>query len=506
MKKHLLFIISLFVLNISFSQSGNELIKVTDMLKIKTVGNVTLSKDGSKAAFTLTSIEPDDTRTDYKYISQVYMVFTDGTSASKQLTSSKDGSSQPAWSPDGKLLAFVRAVDNKPQIFILPMDGGEAKQFTRHKNGASNPKWSPDGKQILFSSSITLSDLLKDSISNPSKSIPFWSMERPGFTKNEFLKTSSAKPNPDGSMEEIRAYLLKDEIDKKATVLTKLNFQDEANVSGETNFIQFFITDAKDSAHGKLISSGFNRFNNADFHPDGKKLIFSGSADSLENPDRVLESQVLMSNLDGSNVQLLLGKPNVSYNTAKVSPSGKWLAFQFSATGVVEIPQLAIMQMNSSTKEIIIIPFDRSKSNLTWSQDEKYLYFLSQSNGGQPLHRVNLDSKKIDQFSDFNSGVVSYDITGNKIVFAKTQVSNPSELYIADASMKNIKQVSNFNKWVTEKKLSIPEKQSFINDKGMAVEYWVMKPANYSPGKKYPLLLEIHGGPASMWGPGEASM
>ena len=504
MQKILLFSLSFFIGQISFSQKGNDLIKVTDMLQIKTAGSVTLSKDGSKAAFTVTSIEPDDTKIDYRYVSQVYIINTDGSSL-KQLTSSKDGSSQPSWSPDGKQLAFVRAVDTKPQIFILPMEGGEAKQLTHNKYGVSNPKWSPDGKQILFASGISLTDLLKDSVLNPTHAIPLWSLEKPGFNKNENLKFTTAKPNPDGNIEEVRAYLAKDEVDKKAKVLNKLNFQDEMNVSSETNFTQFYITDVKDSAKPKLITKGFYRYNNIDFAPNGS-LIISGYVDSLVSPDRALENQILTANADGSNVKLLLGKLNMNYNSAKLSPSGKWLAFIYGTTSFVEVPQLAIMNMNSASKEIITIPFDRNTGNITWSNDEKYIYFSAQSNGGQPLYRVNMDTKMVEELSDYSSGILSFDIANTKIIFTKTQVSDPSELYISDASMKNIKLVSNFNNWVKEKKLSMPDKKTFVNDKGMTIEYWVMKPTNYTPGKKYPLLLNIHGGPSAMWGPGEASM
>jgi dipeptidyl aminopeptidase/acylaminoacyl peptidase len=86
-------------------------------------------------------------------------------------------------------------------------------------------------------------------------------------------------------------------------------------------------------------------------------------------------------------------------------------------------------------------------------------------------------------------------------------VKNPFEVYLADADCKNEKRVSYFNySWVQIKQLSSPEKRSFTNNKGMTVEYWIMKPANYEAGKKYPLLLEIHGGPTAMWGPGETSM
>jgi dipeptidyl aminopeptidase/acylaminoacyl peptidase len=71
---------------------------------------------------------------------------------------------------------------------------------------------------------------------------------------------------------------------------------------------------------------------------------------------------------------------------------------------------------------------------------------------------------------------------------------------------KNAKRISNFNDWIKTKKLSFPEKKSFVNEKGLTVEYWVMKPANYEAGKKYPTILDIHGGPTAMWGPGESSM
>src|SRR5205823_1499205 len=142
----------------------------------------------------------------------------------RQLTAAKEGASQPAWSPDGRQLAFVRTVEEKPQVFVMAADGGEARQLTRFKYGATGPKWSPDGRQVLFAAAIPLRELLRDSLLNASKALPQWSFEKPGFTKNSFLAT--AKPNADGSLAEIRAYLDKDEVDKKAKVLDNLNFQD----------------------------------------------------------------------------------------------------------------------------------------------------------------------------------------------------------------------------------------------------------------------------------------
>src|SRR5437762_14280633 len=97
----------IFITSLAYSQT-KEPIKVTDMLKIKSIGSIDLSNDGSKAVFTVTSIEPDgDNKWEYKYVNQVWMINTDGSSSPKQLTT-KEGSSQAVWSPDGKQIAFVR--------------------------------------------------------------------------------------------------------------------------------------------------------------------------------------------------------------------------------------------------------------------------------------------------------------------------------------------------------------------------------------------------------------
>ena len=359
-----------------FSQNVKEPVKVTDLLKIKSISGVTLSKDGSKTAFTVTAIEPDgDTKWEYKYINQVWMVSADGNSTPRQLTT-KESSSQPAWSPDGKQVAFVRLADGKPQVFLLSLDGGEALQLTKFKYGAGTPQWSPDGKQILFSSSIGLKDLLKDSLLNPNKEIPKWPFEKPGFDKNEVLKATSAKPDPDGNTDEIRAYLDNNVTDKKAKVLDKLNFQDEMDISAEMNFNHFFITTTQPDAKPVAITKGFYRFNSAEFTPDGKEIIVAGDVDSLQHPDRSLESEIFIVNTDGSNFRKLLGEEGITYNSPKVSPSGKWLSFQYGNTSFISVPSLAVMPLNGSAKDAVIIPFDRNKSSITWSRDEKYIYFI----------------------------------------------------------------------------------------------------------------------------------
>jgi Tol biopolymer transport system component len=172
--RYLFIALILFPALTGIAQNAKQPVLVTDMLKIRTVNAVTLTEDGSKAAFVVTSIEPesDSSKWEYKYGSQVWISATDANAVPRQLTFSKDGASQPAWSPDGKQLAFVRTVDSKPQVFILSLAGGEAVQLTKFKYGASSPRWSPDGKQIAFAASVKIKELLNDSLLDPGKKVP----------------------------------------------------------------------------------------------------------------------------------------------------------------------------------------------------------------------------------------------------------------------------------------------------------------------------------------------
>jgi dipeptidyl aminopeptidase/acylaminoacyl peptidase len=434
------------------------------------------------------------------------MASTTGEGTPIQLTNSKEGASNPVWSPEGKQLVFTRTVDEKSQLFLLSLSGGEAKQLTKFKYGASNPKWSPDGNKLLFSAAISLSEMMKDSTLNPNYSVPTWSLEKPGFDKNEHLIPNKSKGNPDGSMAEIRAYLNQNAIDKKAIVLDKLNFQNESNISSDMNFNHYFEINVTKESSPAMITKGFYNFSSADYTPDGKQIIFSGDVDTSENQDRSLESEIFISDTDGSNFKMILGEKGKQYTNAKISPKGKWIAFLVGKVSYVSIPTLEVMPFNGTSKDIISIPYDRNKNNFVWSQNEAYLYFTSQANGGTIINRLDIKTKKITPLTKTDSGISSFDIVNSVLAYSKSQVSNPSELYLANAEAKNEKKISNYNDWVLSKKLSFPEKKSFVNDLGLTVEYWVMKPTNFKEGTKYPVLLEMHGGPAAMWGPGEESM
>lgn len=507
MRKSFYCIVLLIVSLQLFSQDGNDPIKVTDMLKIKAIGAVTLNKEADKAIAAVTSIEAEDSKWEYRYNNQLWLISVDGSANPRQLTFSKEGASQAAWHPEGRSIAFVRAVDGKPQIFLLSFEGGEPIQLTRYKYGASSPKWSEDGKEILFTANISLKDLLTDTSVNPAKEIPKWNYEKPGFANNTNLLPNTSKADPDGSLQEVRAYLDNNEKDKKAKVLTKLQFQEESTTSNELSFSHVYITSTIPGVQPKQLTKGFTSFSNPQFIRGTNQILLEGDENDAIHPDRTLGNQIYTINKDGSGFKKLLGKNDYSFSGAVVSASGRWIVLQHGPTGFISVPTLAILPMNGTEKDLINLPFDRNKSSISWSEDEKSIYFLAQSNGGSTLNKVDIASRKTVSLTDPNSGILNYAIRGNKMVFVKTEPINPFEIYTSGIDAKNPTRVSSFNSdWLLSKKISRPEKHEFKNEKGLSIEYWVMKPINYEVGKKFPVVLEIHGGPTAMWGPGETSM
>ena len=502
MKKLILFFC--LITNISLAQTGREKILVTDMTKLKTVASIAISPDGKRAIYALRTNEQNDAdKLDFDYRSHLWITDYQGV---KQLTRGMESVGGASWSADSKQITFARNVKGKSQIFIMPLDGGEAVQLTDLKYGANNPQFSPDGSKILFTVSVTFSELLKDTVLNPSKKLPSWSMEKAGFKSNDFLKTDKKiKANPDGNLEEIRAYLDKDVEDKKAKVFSRLNFQGEAVLEPEMRFNLLFVMDAKEGAKPVQISRNFWSFNSPVWSADSKKIYAVCGRDSLQHPDREQNTVIVRINTDGSDLRQLVGEKGISYNNITLSPDGKMMVFTMSKIEWLGFNQTLIS--NADGSNITPIVFDRAVNNFEWSDDSKSVYFAANSNGAIPMYRLDVQTKKVERLSDLESGISGFDIAQNRIIYAKTEVKNPSELYSADLMMRNpIKLTSHNDNFLKSRALSFPEKRSYMNSKGLTVEYWIMKPANFETGKKYPLLLNMHGGPTAMWGPGESSM
>lgn len=506
LRKHFFTMKKLFLLFISgvcFAQTDK--IQVTDLTKIKSVSGITAAKN--KVVYSVSSIEKNAEKPlEYDYVTQLFLTQTDGT-GTIALTRSKDGVSQAEISPDGKQVAFVRRVKDKSQVFILPLSGGEPWQLTNSKYGASSPKFSPDGSKILYSVSVKLDELVADSTLNPNKALPAFSMEKPGIKSAELLyPNKSVKANPDGSLEEIRAYLNKSNDDKKTRVFNRLNFQGEAGLNGDISFSHLYEIEVKENASSKAILTGFESQNSAQYSPDGKFVFVSMQKDSDEHPDREAENKIVRIQLSDLAQKTIIQQKETFYRGFNLSPSGKKIVAVTGNTEGLSYGQLCVFNADGSGFKLI--NFDRVPNGFNWSKDEKTLYFTAQSNGGSPVYKLDLTTDKVTKLTDFESGISNLTLLENgTFVFAKTEVANPNELYLSNADFVKQTRVSDLNHyWIKDKKLSLPEKHIYKNSAGQDIEFWVMKPIGLEQGKKYPLVLQLHGGPTAMWGPGEGSM
>ncbi|SOD96156.1 S9 family peptidase [Spirosoma fluviale] len=495
-------------------------VTVTDLTRIKQVGGISLSPDGQRAVYALATIEPNpDNKEEYEYKTHVYLTGLKP-GDSKALTRGPESARQAVWSPDGQRIAFVRTVKGKGQIFIMPLDGGEAWQLTNTTYGASTPLWSPDGTRISFTSGITMAQMLTDSLVNPGKNTPLWSLEKPGFVNNNFIKSDKKiKPNPDGSLAEVRAYLEKDVEDKKAKVFNRLNFQGEATTEPDMSFTHMYVVDVKEGATPKALTRGFYSYQGGNWLPNGQGLLVVTDRDSLKHPDREQDNMIVYIPADGSATRkTLLSEAGKSYRSPSISPDGKQLVFMVTPSEGVNFAQLGLATLNgTAVSGIELVTFDRAPSSMAWTTTPApakgkkgttgyVLYFNASANGGSPLYRLDPATKQVTQLTDFTAGVTSFDVSGNRLVLAKTEVANPSELYLTDATAKTQTKLSSHNDWVAQRQLSTPEKRTYKNSLGQTVDYWIMKPSFFEGNKKYPLLLNMHGGPTAMWGPGEPSM
>ena len=501
-----LFTIVLWLFTVHTFAQKSERILVSDLYKIKTASGVKFSPDGKWYIYSVQSIVVNDAKTgEYDYQRQWFLAPADLSAAPRPITNQKDNSSSVCWSGDNKQLFFTRIVKGKSQLFKLPLNGGEAVQLTDFEYGVTDPIVSRDNQTLLFSTSISLAELEKDSILNPEKKSPVWNLEKPKVTADQ-IYGNLVKGNADGSLQEIRAYLQQNEKEKKAKVFNRLDFQGEAVTNPELNFKHLFsLSLGNKNAIPVSLTNGFYNYNLVEISPDSKYALVNADLNPTIHPDRSIESAIYRISLTGGKSELVLSGPDQRFEAASISGDGKWMSFTLAPAKGINIEKAFVYNFDS--KKQLNIPLERNYSSLTWSRDNKQLYFTAGSNGGNVLYTYKLSDQSVHRLSSFDSGITSFDINDKQIVYSQMNTTDPSEVFDADLLNKNPKRVSRLNTdWLANKSLSLPVKKTFVNDQGMEVEYWVMKPAGAEAGKKYPVMLEIHGGPSAMWGPGESSM
>ncbi len=584
----MLFVVG-FLCPAAHGQDGDQPVTVTDLLKIRELGNVALSPDGRQILYSVRSIVPISdrkgstveadpgsegrSRETYAYRTHLHLADPLRPADNRQLTRGDHSATEPAWHPDSDRIAFVRPVDGTPQIFILPLLGGEAYAVTNLESGATSPRWSPDGTRLLFSSKLT-----SEQVRSRTNDEPDWPIERPGRRPSD---SDDISPDPNGSLAEIRAYLDANAARRQPRVFHRMNFLGETDLDDLPKYKHWFIVQPNTAAEPVLITRGHYDFEDGEWMADGSRVIVSGMVSAEQHPDRVWDTELYTAAVDGSGMQPFFAIEGYSISSPVVAPDGNSVAFiarRVDRAGYAQSEIGVVSVGDALTARLLTLDFDRSASAPKWSPDGWRLYFTAASNGGFPLYRVaafgveaspeeqepasgetpdsaavaadtavidadtsvapadsavargdmsvapadTADARAdsimtdpwqpiqndpaVERLTSFDRGIRSFDVGSATVFYVATEAANPYELFASDTPFTSDRRLTDHNaEWLVEKRLSFPESHTLARD-GVQIQYWIMKPAFFDSTGEYPLLLQIHGGPSAMWGPGEASM
>ena len=513
----------------STETAAPTLITATDLFNLKQIESPALSPDGKWVAYVVRSIEPKpDVQDDGEYRTQLWLAAIDGRTPPRQLTFGAAGNSSPVWAPQGDRLAFVRTKQKeKPQVYVLPLAGGEAMPLTKLDTGATDPRWAPDGSRLLFTSSLSYAQVRAALEKAGKPATPAWKTERPGRQPNDTanwgLKKPDAKDNgkaatdqpalaeaqPDGTQQEIREWLAKDEADGNPRVTDRLDFLAEGDLEIAPSFTRLYVVAAQAEAEPIALTLGYEGYANPKWLADGKSLVCTGPRRPDEHPDRSRFTSLYLLDVASGGAKPLLEVAGINYGEPAPSPDGKWIACTLTTGGEFSFDQamVAVVPVDGGTARILTPALDRAAGNLKWSPDSTQIYFTAADRGRFPLYRVSPEQTEVQTLTAQSEwGIRDFDVGVGALVQVVTHPGNPWELYAGAADGKTTHPLTTHNSsWLKDRRLSAYEPHRLENNEGITVDYWTVKPPNFDPIRKYPLLVNIHGGPAAMWGPGEAS-
>jgi len=446
------------------AQGAKHPITFDDMMKLHRVSAPQVSADGKWVAFTVATADMEANRN----ASNVWIVSTAGGEAMQVTQSGHDSS--PAWSPDAKTLAFVSSRDGNSQVYLLSMEGGEAKKLTTLSTGADLFQWAPDGKTIAFTSAVYLD--CKDDACN---------------SKRDEEKEKSKV---------------------KARIYDHLLFRhwDHWN-EGKRSHLFVIPVDGNASARDLTPTADYDippdeRGEASDFafSPDGKEICYTAVPDKVEAIST--NGELFVVPVAGGEPKKITTNPGFDGNPV-YSPDGQHIAYHAQLTAGYEADRWRVMlyDRKSAKTENLSEGFDRSATNLSWSPDSKTIYFLAENETLQPIYameaRAAATPKKV--LDGFNSAY-SFSADGKTLVTERTSLTMPGELFVAAGDGSGLKQLTHQNDSILATlEMNAPEKFWFEGAEGTKVEAMLLKPPQFAAGKRYPMLVLLHGGPQTMW-------
>ena len=482
-----------------------SVINATDLFKLKQVRDPAVSPDGSRIAYEVTDIALVPAG-DRLYETNLWLAPARGGSEAVALTRGEYGGEQPAWSPDGERLAFVRQVNGRPQVFVIAVSKpAELLQITSLGTGAVHPRWSPDGALIAFTSYLSWDD---ERAADPEETPP-WPGERPMRGANDVAAPASPPvlAAADGSWAALRSFLDANEHLGLARSTSRLNFAGEGEFEGQPSFAHCYITEARPGSTARSLTPGYGSYADPQWLPGANGIVCCGPADPAANPDRSPGRDLWVVGLDGIRRERI-HIDGFDLSEPRVSAAGNAVAFLAQSRKDPLYGQAIVGAQSLSLRtpaRLLTESLDRSAVDLAWSRDGRTLYFTAQSNGGRPLYRVSPGgAAPAERLSAFEGTTGPFDIGPDIIALVRSKAANPSELFAADLDGKELRILTAHNSpWLGQKLISTPERHTLTRPDGTKLDLWLVKPVNTDSAVKAPLVVEVHGGPQLMWGAGE---
>src|SRR6266571_534648 len=507
------------------------------------IGDPQVSPDGSRVAFVRATVNEKKEG----YNTSIWSVPTAGSEEPHQLTKG-DHDSTPRWSPDGKYLLFVRATekDGKPepsQLSILPMAGGDSFSFTDLPKGASNPVWSPDGKTIAFTSETNAEDLAKQekkkkkeeelkkavSATSPSSS--------PEASKSPAEKNASTKTASDEAAKKAGA---ESEHESDVRVITRAVYrEDNEGYADPKRPAHIWTIQAPRNADEKVQPKQltFGRFDegNVFWSKDGAQIYFVSL--HVDEPYYQQPKSELYAISATGGAATKLNVIDMDLGQLSLSPDGKQLAFVASVTQPVNSytqPDLWIVDLTPNAKPRNLTdkfdfdvgdgvfgdnaaPRAGGQNFPTWTADSRSLIEIYGKEGKSILASFDATSGAVTDLVSGNQAVLRVRASNDasKLVYTISTATRINDLFVLDRQPRNDRgsrslsesanaqpqQLTDVNKELFSKlNLTEPEEISYKSFDGKTIQAWVQKPPDFNAAKKYPLILNIHGGPHAAYG------
>lgn len=447
------------------SANAQNIFKNLDVFDLQYVRDPQISPDGTKIVYVRTEMDiMKDGRS-----SSLWIINSDGTDHQK-LTSNSYSESNPVWSPDGNRISFISNSDdgNGTEIFVYWTDSRQYSSISQLDGSPRSLKWSRDGKNLAFIMFV------------PEKTLQLVSPPR---------KPKNAKWA------------------EKPRITDRLKHEADGSGYMREGFSQLFYISSQGGKPKQVTSEKYNHYS-YDWMSDSDGFIFSSNySENWEYDFR--NSEIYSISIDGSNLNILTDRDGPDRGGV-VSPDGKLIAYLGYKDKVqtYQISKLSIMNIDGSNKRELEIGLDRSISSLKWSSDGKSLYFMYDDEGNTKVAVTNLSGETKTLFGDLGGtsigrpyGGGSFSISNNgKVSYTITSPYHPADIAVYQGKYTN--KITSLNEDLFKGKDLGKIEEIWYNSTvdGRRIQGWIAKPPGFSPNKKYPLIVENHGGPISNYG------